>query len=395
MTKKTVRDIDVAGKRVLVRVDFNVPLKDGQVTDDTRIRAALPTIEYLREQNCRVILMSHLGRPKDAPDPAFALDPVAMRLAQLLGAPVRKVNELSGPGVEAAVAAMQPGDVLLLENSRFDPAREEERSRTGAGAGPSGRRLRERRLQRRAPGPRDHRRAGGRAARRRRASDGEGSDGARGSARRAQAAVRGGPGRRQGHRQDQGHRPLPRPGRPAAHRRGHELHLPQGAGAAGGRQQGGRGGPGRGGRGAAEGRHEPLRAGAARRRGRGRRASTRARPPWWSPSTPSPRAGWRWTSVRRPPANYRGAHRRGRARSSGTARWASSRWRRSRPAPGPWPRPWPTARASPSSGGGDSVAAVNKFELADKMDHVSMGGGASLEFIEGAELPGVATLPDK
>jgi len=121
MKKKTVRDIDVTGKRVLVRVDFNVPLKDGRVVDDTRIRAAIPTIRYLRERDCRVILMSHLGRPKDAPDPSLTLDPVAMRLGQLLGIPVRKVGEISGPAVEAAVAAMGPGDVLLLENTRFDP----------------------------------------------------------------------------------------------------------------------------------------------------------------------------------------------------------------------------------------------------------------------------------
>ena len=121
MAKETIQDVDVAGKRVLVRVDFNVPLVDGRVTDDTRIRAALPTIQYLRDRGCRVILMSHLGRPKDAPDPALQLDPVAMRLGQLLAAPVRKVSELSGPGVEATVAAMKPGDVLLLENSRFDP----------------------------------------------------------------------------------------------------------------------------------------------------------------------------------------------------------------------------------------------------------------------------------
>lgn len=121
MAKKTISDVDVAGKRVLVRVDFNVPIKDGRVTDDARIRAAVPTIKYLRDRRCRVILMSHLGRPKDAPDPAFQLDPVAARLAQLLHIPVRKLSELSGPGVEAAVGSMQPGDVLVLENSRFDP----------------------------------------------------------------------------------------------------------------------------------------------------------------------------------------------------------------------------------------------------------------------------------
>jgi phosphoglycerate kinase len=121
MSKMTIRDVDVSGKRVLVRVDFNVPLKDGWVTDDSRIRAALPTIRYLSERGCRVILMSHLGRPKDAPDVALQLDPVAMRLGRLLAAPIRKVSEISGPGVEAAVAVMGPGDILLLENSRFDP----------------------------------------------------------------------------------------------------------------------------------------------------------------------------------------------------------------------------------------------------------------------------------
>jgi phosphoglycerate kinase len=127
MTKKTVRDIGLANKRVLVRVDFNVPLKNGRVTDESRILASLPTIEYLRGKNCRIILMSHLGRPKSGRDPALQLDAVAMRLAQILGTPVRKVDELSGPGAEAAVAAMRPGDVLLLENSRFDP-REEKNS---------------------------------------------------------------------------------------------------------------------------------------------------------------------------------------------------------------------------------------------------------------------------
>jgi phosphoglycerate kinase len=129
MSKQTVRDVDVTGKRVLVRVDFNVPLEGKRVTDDSRIRAALPTIEYLRVHDCRVVLMSHLGRPKEGPDDALRLDPVAMKLAQLLGAPVRKVNESSGPGAGAAVEAMNAGDVLLLENSRFD-AREEKNDAT-------------------------------------------------------------------------------------------------------------------------------------------------------------------------------------------------------------------------------------------------------------------------
>ena len=121
MAKKTVRDIDVVGKRVLVRVDFNVPLKEGSIKDDTRIRAALPTIIYLRSKAAKVILTSHLGRPKNAPEDGLKMDPVAARLSELLGAPVRKLDQLSGPEVEVAVAAMKPGDVILLENSRFDP----------------------------------------------------------------------------------------------------------------------------------------------------------------------------------------------------------------------------------------------------------------------------------
>jgi phosphoglycerate kinase len=121
MAKKTLRDVEVAGRRVLVRVDFNVPMKDGQVTDDTRIRAALPTIEYLRDRRAKVILTSHLGRPKDGPDPALKLDPVASRLSELLDAPVKKVGQLAGPEVEELVSHLEPGGVLLLENSRFDP----------------------------------------------------------------------------------------------------------------------------------------------------------------------------------------------------------------------------------------------------------------------------------
>ncbi len=121
MNKKTIRDVDVHGKRVLVRVDLNVPLKEGAVADDTRIRAALSTINYLLEQDAALILCSHLGRPKGKVVPEFRLDPVAGRLAELLGRPVQKLDDCVGPQVEAAVKAMQLGDVILLENPRFYP----------------------------------------------------------------------------------------------------------------------------------------------------------------------------------------------------------------------------------------------------------------------------------
>jgi phosphoglycerate kinase len=121
MNKKTIRDIDVKGKRVLVRVDFNVPLKDGSVADDRRIRAALPTIQYLLDQDAAVVLMSHLGRPKGEPKPELRMDPVAERLSELLGKPVTKLDDCVGVAVENAVNAMKPGDVILLENTRFKP----------------------------------------------------------------------------------------------------------------------------------------------------------------------------------------------------------------------------------------------------------------------------------
>ncbi|GAB4269211.1 MAG: phosphoglycerate kinase [Candidatus Promineifilaceae bacterium] len=127
MNKKTITQIDVNGKKVLVRVDFNVPLssKDPNdnitVTDDTRIRAALPTLNYLLENGAALILCSHLGRPKSADDKQYAMDPVAVRLAELLGRPVKKMDEVVGDTVSAAAAALQPGDVLLLENTRFEP----------------------------------------------------------------------------------------------------------------------------------------------------------------------------------------------------------------------------------------------------------------------------------
>ena len=121
MNKKTVKDINVTGKRVLVRVDFNVPLAEGKVADDTRLRAALPTIQYLLDQGAKVILMSHLGRPKGKVVEELRMDPVAERLSELLGRPVRKLDDCVGDAVKAAVAEMRPGDVILLENTRFHP----------------------------------------------------------------------------------------------------------------------------------------------------------------------------------------------------------------------------------------------------------------------------------
>jgi phosphoglycerate kinase len=122
MDKKTVRDIDVAGKRVLVRVDFNVPFDEsGQITDDTRIRASLPTIQYLLEQGAALILMSHLGRPKGKPNPKYSLAPVSLRLQELLGPKVlvKFAGDCVGPEATEAAQGLKPGEVLLLENLRF------------------------------------------------------------------------------------------------------------------------------------------------------------------------------------------------------------------------------------------------------------------------------------
>jgi phosphoglycerate kinase len=124
MDKLTVRDVDAAGKRVFVRVDFNVPLEDGKVTDDSRIRAALPTIRLLMGQGARVILASHLGRPDGRVQDGLRLRPVAARLSQLLGRPVPCTGDALGIGTEDALRRMRPGEVLLLENLRFHPEEE-------------------------------------------------------------------------------------------------------------------------------------------------------------------------------------------------------------------------------------------------------------------------------
>ncbi len=117
--KRTVRDVEVNGRRVLVRVDFNVPMEDGRITDDRRIREALPTVRDLMDRRARVILASHLGRPKGRVDEELRLTPIARRLGELLGRPIPLLPDCVGPAVEDAIARLRPGDVVLLENLRF------------------------------------------------------------------------------------------------------------------------------------------------------------------------------------------------------------------------------------------------------------------------------------
>ncbi len=124
MNKKTVKDIDLKGKRVLMRVDFNVPMQAGKVTDDKRIKASLPTIQYVLAQGASLILMSHLGRPKGGPDPEFSLKAASEVLAGLLGKPVQIAPDCVGPEVDKMAKALKPGDVLMLENTRFHAGEE-------------------------------------------------------------------------------------------------------------------------------------------------------------------------------------------------------------------------------------------------------------------------------
>ncbi|ENH96910.1 phosphoglycerate kinase [Gracilibacillus halophilus YIM-C55.5] len=121
MNKKTIKDINTTGKKVFCRVDFNVPMSDGEVTDDTRIRAAIPTIEYLTEQGAKVILASHLGRPKGEAVDELRMDAVAKRLSDLIGKEVVKTDDVYGDEVNQAVSNLTDGDILLIENVRFEP----------------------------------------------------------------------------------------------------------------------------------------------------------------------------------------------------------------------------------------------------------------------------------
>src|SRR5262245_37151580 len=119
MRKLSITDLELTGKRVFMRVDFNVPISDGKITDDNRIEASLPSIRYVVEKAGRLILASHLGRPKGKPEAKYSLKPVATRLGELLGRPVAFAGDCVGPDVQAKAGALNNGDVLLLENLRF------------------------------------------------------------------------------------------------------------------------------------------------------------------------------------------------------------------------------------------------------------------------------------
>ena len=340
--KRSLTDYPLAGKRVLVRVDFNVPLEDGRVVDDTRIRAALPTIQYLLDQGCSVVLMSHLGRPKGQVVDGLRMAPVAARLAELLGRPVATADDCVGPAAAQAAAALRPGDVLLLENLRFHAEETGNDAGVRAAAGVARRRLRQRRVRHGAPGARLHRGRHALPALGRRPAHDQGARGPRAPAPRPVAAVRRGPRRPQGLRQDQPHPAHAHHRRHGAHRRRHGQRVPRRQGLRGRRVQGRRG---RG--------H-----GGARDPGRGRtqRTAGSSSPPTWSwrarrpparprasrPPTASPPTRWRSTSARRPRRSSC-ASCAAPGPSTGTAPWACSRSRSSPPARAPSARPSPAA----------------------------------------------------
>ena len=333
---KTIEDLgDLRGKRVLVRSDFNVPLDGTTITDDGRVRAALPTLTALLSAGARVVVTAHLGRPKGAPEDKYSLKPVAERLSELLGQPVALADDVVGESAKATVAALQDGEIALLENIRFDPREtskvDAERAVARRRAGRAGRRLRVRRLRRRAPqaGVGLRRRAGA-PARRRQARAQGGRVAAQGD-RRPGPPLRRRPRRLEGVGQARRHREPADQGGPPAHRRRDAVHVPRGQGLLGG-QLAPRGGPDRDGQGlpgaGRGGRRRDRAAHGHRRRRRVQGGLPGARR---APRTPSPTARSAWTSVPSR-ASCSPARSWTPRRSSGTARPACSSSRRSRAA---------------------------------------------------------------
>ena len=382
-----------------MRVDFNVPLKDGKVESDKRLRESLPTIKYLRKKEAKVILMSHLGRPDGKRVPDMSLRPVADALAALLGAPVAFAEDCVGPAGREGGRRAGPRRRAAAREPALPRRGGGERSRVRQAAGRAGRRLRERRVRQRPPRARvdrgDHqvRAAGGVGL-----PDEEGARLPGRGAREPEAAVRRRHRRLEGVGQDRRHQEPAAAGRQAADRRRHDLHVPEGAGA-GGRQ--------------VDRRERQARAGA-QPAGRGRRQAgagdrLRGRPTsWTSRGAPwaRPRSSTRttipadWEAVDIGPETIAAFTKillgaktivwngpvgvfEIDATAKGTIAIAEALAKAT------------AAGATTIIGGGDSASAVKKAGVASKVSHVSTGGGASLEFLEGKVLPGVAALSEK
>ena len=390
---RTLDALDVDGRRVLVRADFNVPLHDGQISDDARIRAALPTIEELRRRGARIVLASHLGRPK-GPDPALSLAPVAARLSELVGAPVPLAPEVVGERARTLTEALRPGDLMMLENVRFEPGETRNDPELA------------RRFATLADAYVDD--AFGAAHRAHASTEGVAHllPSAAGrllerevrtlrtileDPRRPLVAVIGG-----AKVTDKigGHRALPGDRRHDPHRRGDVLPVPVGARPRGRCIAVRAGGDRARARGARRGRERRTGAPAAAERSRHRHAAC--------PPMPRTRAldgvdvpeGWMGLDIG-PASAARYGHEIAQA---GTVFWNGPMGAFELEPFAAGTRAVAEAVAdSPATtvvGGGDSAAALHQFGLAERVDHLSTGGGATLELIEGRPLPGVAVLED-
>ena len=396
---RTIDELDVDGRRVLLRADFNVPLHRLQpggpveVADDTRIRAALETIAELCARGARLVLVSHLGRPKGI-DPALSMRPVADRLEELTGAPVTLAPAVTGPEVIELTERLASGEMLMLENIRYEAGETHNDPELGLGAGRARRRVRERRLRHRAPGPRKHRGHRPPAAECRRTADGARSAHAQRDRRAPGPAARRDPRRRQGQRQDRRRRAVSRARRCALHRRRDVLPVLRCPGSSRGR----------------------FALPGGRRRGRAARAR---RPPWDPPAGSSCRStsslapdgqeqpacraldgievpdGWSGLDIGpRTSARYAAE-----IAAAGTVFWNGPMGRFELEPFAVGTRAVAEAIASTRArtvvGGGETVEAMRSFGLEDRVTHLSTGGGATLELLEGRELPGVQALTER